>query len=389
LIAATACLNRMPTLSLLVARLRFATLTADARPIQRRAGAPMTDEQPQPTIQPNQTEPHPPLLSVTVLNYNYAHYLPQCLDSILRQTWTDFELLLINDCSTDNSLEVIQPYLADPRVTLINHEQNQGYIASLIEGSDRSRGKYLTVISADDFCVSDRAFETLLETLEANPAAAWAHSAFGKYGADGTRYQIARHHTTSYVRPGSEEYGDLLLMRTYVLHSGVIIRGTAYKAVGGYNPLARFACDNALWLMLCSQGDSIFCAQELFAYRQHGLNMSHTVEGIQNGLREHIAAIDTSFTLMRTKPGITPQLYQKAIKRILSVHAEDAIFAGRIRVGWSALWCAMQLHPAWTLLQIKIPILLVRTVLGARGYHAVRSCARYFKQHMPHRAAFA
>lgn len=330
-----------------------------------------------------------PMLSVTVLNYNYAHYLPQCLDSILRQTWTDFELLLINDCSTDNSLEVIQPYLADPRVVFVNHQQNKGYISSLIEGSDHSRGKYLTVISADDFCVSDRAFETLLQMLEANPDAAWAHSAFGKYDADGNRYQVARHHEESYVRAGSEEYSDLLLMRAYALHSGVIIRRAAYKAVGGYNPLARYASDNALWLMLCTEGNAIYCVHELFAYRQHGSNMSHTVEGIQNSLREHIDAIDTSFALMRTEPAITPRLYHRAIKRILIVHAEDAIFAGRIRVGWSALWCAMQLHPIWTLFQVKIPILLVRTVLGARGFHAIQSCVRYLKRSVGHRAAYA
>src|SRR5262245_2119770 len=107
-----------------------------------------------------------PALSVTVLNYNYAHYLPKCLESILSQTWSDFELILINDRSTDNSLEVIQPYLSDRRVRLIDHDQNRGYIASLIEGSKLSRGRYITVISADDFCVSDRAFESLLRSME-------------------------------------------------------------------------------------------------------------------------------------------------------------------------------------------------------------------------------
>src|SRR5207244_4000882 len=59
-----------------------------------------------------------PLLSVTVLNYNYARFLPGCLDSILRQSFQDFELIVIDDCSTDGSLEVIRPYLSDPRVRL-------------------------------------------------------------------------------------------------------------------------------------------------------------------------------------------------------------------------------------------------------------------------------
>src|SRR4051812_34884538 len=77
-----------------------------------------------------------PTLSVTVLNYNYGTYLPGCLDSILGQTFRDFELIVIDDTSSDNSLEVIKPYLADPRVRLVAHKKNVGYGGSLIEGTE-------------------------------------------------------------------------------------------------------------------------------------------------------------------------------------------------------------------------------------------------------------
>lgn len=314
-----------------------------------------------------------PMLSVTVLNYNYAHYLPQCLDSILRQTWTDFELLLINDRSTDNSLEVIEPYLADPRIILINHEQNRGYIASLIEGSNRSRGKYITVISADDFCVSDGAFESLLNVLESDPEIAWAHSAFGRYRSDGSLLDFAQHHRHSYVRSGAEEYQDFLLTRIYILHSGVIIRRSAYDAVGGYNPEARFSCDDNLWLMLCSQGKSAYSAEELFGYRLHGQNMSHSYEHVRHSVREHIGAIDSSFALMRSEPGITNGLYLQGVKKALTIHAEDAIFAGRIRVGWFGFWCAMRIHPMWTIFQLRTLHLVARTLLGEQGFHRLQT----------------
>src|SRR5688500_8060750 len=68
-----------------------------------------------------------PTPSVTVLNYNYGSYLPRCLESILEQTYQDFELIVIDDCSTDNSLEVVKPYLSDPRVRLVSHAKNVGY----------------------------------------------------------------------------------------------------------------------------------------------------------------------------------------------------------------------------------------------------------------------
>jgi glycosyltransferase involved in cell wall biosynthesis len=60
-----------------------------------------------------------PILSITVTNYNYAHLLPTCLDSILSQRFSDFEVIVIDDRSTDHSLDVIQPYLHDRRVRLI------------------------------------------------------------------------------------------------------------------------------------------------------------------------------------------------------------------------------------------------------------------------------
>src|SRR3954447_15199517 len=122
------------------------------------AGAAMTDSDQSwvaqssgPKVWPLSAPKPAPTLSVTVLNYNYGSYLPQCLDSILGQTFQDFELIVIDDCSTDNSVGVIQPYLADPRVRLVAHRKNVGYCGSLIEGTEtHSSGELVTVISADD-----------------------------------------------------------------------------------------------------------------------------------------------------------------------------------------------------------------------------------------------
>src|SRR5215213_1469759 len=108
-----------------------------------------------------------PTLSVTVLNYNYGAYLPACLDSILGQTFRDFELIIIDDCSTDNSLAVIEPYLADPRVRLVAHQANVGYCGSLIEGTEvQSAGELVTVISADDLVRRPDAFERQVRLLQ-------------------------------------------------------------------------------------------------------------------------------------------------------------------------------------------------------------------------------
>ncbi len=316
-----------------------------------------------------------PTLSVTVLNYNYARYLPHCLDSILRQTFSDFELILINDCSTDNSLEVIEPYLADPRVRLVNHSQNKGYIASLIEGSDLSRGKYLSVISADDYCVSDRAFELLVQPMEADDEVVFAYSAHGQYADDGNHVYLRRPHPESFVRQGFDEYRDIV-QENYVLHSGVIIRSSAYAAVGGYDPTARYACDTILWLMLCSRGKVAYSAEELYAYRRHESNMSVSTSGIRGGLQEHLRGIEESFAVMRGKPQITDDLLVRAIKKNLTAPALDNIFSDRAPAAWYAFWCAFRMHPLLTCFQRRTLILITRTILGPQQFSVMRSFVR-------------
>lgn len=316
-----------------------------------------------------------PTLSVTVLNYNYAHYLPQCLDSILRQSFTDFELLLINDCSTDNSLEVIQPYLADPRVRLINHEQNKGYIASLIEGSEASRGTYITVISADDYAVSDKAFEKLLRPMMDDGSIVLAYSAHGRYNSSGERKYLRRPFPDSFTRSGVDEFRSLVL-ENYVLHSGTMIRATAYRAVGGYSPQARYAPDSVMWLALCSQGRVAYCADELYAYRVHETSMSISTSGIRLGLLESLRGLKQAFGLMQGQEGVDTRLYMRALRSNLVAVATDDIFSGNLKAGWYAYWCGFRTHPALTLLQRRTPILVARTLLGEDGFARLRSAAR-------------
>ena len=322
--------------------------------------------------QPEGIEQAVPTLSVTVLNYNYAHYLPRCLDSILSQTRTDFELILINDCSTDDSLAVIEPYLADPRVCLVNHAQNKGYIASLLEGSELSRGRYITVISADDFCVSDRAFEQLLTSLEADEEVVFAYSAHGGYDDQGRRIWESQPYRESFVRSGVEEYRNLVL-KNYILHSGVIIRASAYKALGGYEATVRYAPDTIMWLMLCTRGKVAYCADELYAYRRHGSNMSISLSGLKGGLEESLYGIRKSYDILDGSPGISKELYICALKRNLSGFAEVTMFAGHVRAGWYAFWCAVRLHPILTVCQTRTVLMIARTLLGPRGYVGVRA----------------
>jgi len=97
---------------------------------------------------------HEPLVSVVLPVYNGEKYLAEAIDSILNQTYINFEFIIINDGSVDNSLEIIKSY-EDQRIVLISRE-NRGLIASLNEGIQKAKGKYIARMDADDISMPKR-----------------------------------------------------------------------------------------------------------------------------------------------------------------------------------------------------------------------------------------
>lgn len=310
-----------------------------------------------------------PLLSVTVLNYNYAHYLNVCLDSILRQTFTDFELIIINDNSTDKSLNIISPYLLDPRVHLINHTENKGFVRSLIEGSNLSQGKYLTVISADDWCADPTAFEKQIEVMEQDEEIAFAFTAYGFYKDENNCTAVQQLATSSSVRPGRDVFQELVLYRP-IHHSGTMIRKAAYDKIGGYDRHLHYAIDAQLWLGLCHVGKVAYLHQVLYAYRHHGENMSKKSSAIARSIHEVLQILDWSFGMLWPKErGNLDWLYRKAIHKTLAEYALIYTFQhDDPKLGWYYFWEAIKLRPYQALFQKATLILGLRTILGKKGY---------------------
>jgi glycosyltransferase involved in cell wall biosynthesis len=105
-----------------------------------------------------------PLISVIMPVYNTAPFLKEAIESILHQTEKDFELIIINDASTDNSLEVIHS-ISDPRIRMINNEKNLGLAVSLNKGIRSATGKYIARMDGDDIAIATR-FEEQLKTIK-------------------------------------------------------------------------------------------------------------------------------------------------------------------------------------------------------------------------------
>jgi len=312
-------------------------------------------------------------LSVTVLNYNYGHFLDQCLASILCQSFTDFEVIVIDDCSADDSLQVIKPYLEDPRVRLIAHKENAGFVRSLVEGVEASTSKYLTVVSADDFVLSSTAFEQQMNLLEAHPTTSFCYASWVYMSMRTQSLGEIVPFSQDHVWSGEREFREFCT-RFYVLHTGTMIRRSAYEAVGGYDTSIRYTLDNTMWAQLCGGGDVAYVAQPLYGYRTHGGNMSHNPKALRATVDEFVRLVDLGFARLPDGPVKSDRrLLRRSRQAALAGVATMQIFAGRPLDGWKAHAYAIRLNPRDALFQRRVLSLVARTLLGARLFRWLRS----------------
>jgi len=113
------------------------------------------------------TDSHAPKLSVVMPLYNAARYLRPALESILNQTYTDFEFIIVDDCSTDETPAILDSY-PDPRIVRLRNPQNLGIVGALNRGLDAARGQYIARMDGDDIALPER-FAQQVAWLDAHP----------------------------------------------------------------------------------------------------------------------------------------------------------------------------------------------------------------------------
>ena len=116
-----------------------------------------------------------PKVSVVIPNYNHAQYLRQRIESVLGQTFQDFEVILMDDCSTDDSRSIISEYAADPRVRIEFNKRNSGSsFSQWNKGVRLARGEYVWIAESDDYA-DPRFLERLVGIMDAEPKMAFAY----------------------------------------------------------------------------------------------------------------------------------------------------------------------------------------------------------------------
>lgn len=207
-----------------------------------------------------------PLLSVVLPAYNAEAYLEPAVQSVLQQSFEDFELIVIDDGSKDRTAEILGK-IDDRRLRVIRHERNAGLIAGLNEGIEASTGRYIARMDADDICEPSR-FLRQIECLEMHP----------EVGVLGTAIRVideqGRPGVTFVMPVSSIDVEWAMPMLCPLAHPSVMMRTDLVKQAGGYSTAAVHAEDYDLWHRLSGQTQVANLRDPLLRLRKHAASVT-------------------------------------------------------------------------------------------------------------------
>lgn len=197
-------------------------------------------------------------VSVIMPVYNTDEkYLKEAIESILNQTFKDFELIIINDCSTNNAEEVIFSY-KDERIAYLKNEQNLGVSASVNIGLDKARGKYIARMDSDDVSLENR-FKIQYEFLKNNP----------EYQLCSTRITKAKKRASSRMMNFEYLKTKLLFRGNPIIQPTVMFNREFFIENALYYKNIPYGEDWDLWARLSFLGKFVVLPERLVYYRQH------------------------------------------------------------------------------------------------------------------------
>lgn len=218
-----------------------------------------------------------PLVSVIIPCYNHAKYLRQRIDSVMHQSFTDFEVILLDDCSTDNSFEIMQEYANAEHVAhIITNKTNSGTpFIQWQKGLELAKGKYIWIAESDDFASNDF-LEKQLEILENNTAIGICFSASSWVDIDNNIIETPEHEAANWLKTGNQLIIEEFTVGCpiYNASSAVFKRELVSKTNFDLITQFKFTGDWLFWVQIAKDTQVYHLGERLNFFRQHTQNVS-------------------------------------------------------------------------------------------------------------------
>ena len=240
-------------------------------------------------------------VSVCLPTYNGAAYIEAALRSILHQTYQDFELLVVDDGSTDATLDIVRSF-SDPRIRLHRNPERLGIPANWNRCLELAGGAFVCLFHQDDAMLPEN-LERKVQLLSADETVGFVHSGVETLVEESAPSAFAdwiEDAPEDTVWDGPEYFRTLLLNGNRVCAPTVLARRRALLEQGGFDRDLGFACDYAMWLRLCLTYRVGFLARPLVRYRWHGGNASHAYQ-FERGVEEITTAARRGLRLYRER----------------------------------------------------------------------------------------
>lgn len=210
-----------------------------------------------------------PKITVYITSHNYAKYIEQAIRSVLNQTFQDFELLIFNDGSTDNTAEILKKYDTCDNIKIINQE-NQGLPKTCNNALKIAQGEYIMRLDADDF-LDENALSVMSNTLNAHPEAGLVYSDYYEVDKEGKILNIIRR----------DKIGEEDKILDLPAHGAcTMIRKKCICELGGYNDNTLCQDGYGLWIKFIKQFKPYNINLTLFYYRKHNDNLTSNTKKI-------------------------------------------------------------------------------------------------------------
>lgn len=318
-----------------------------------------------------------PKVSVCVPNYNYGRFLEKAVESALNQTWEDFEIVVVDDASSDDSLSRLEAF-HDERLRVYRNQRNLGRAANINKAFSLARGDYIAILPSDGLLLQE-SLERRVACLDNDPTVCLAYC--GVRFIDEAGQLIGEHlpYPYPYVRSGTEEFCDLI-GGNYIFPVSALMRRSQVEQVGGLNESVSPAHrDWHLFLRLAMAGHFAYLPEALVVERKHPGNFTEQIRFTEIPRISAMLVLWSVFQELRVAKSKLVRLEQHALRRAAIdglVSAWDALAAGQKGLALKHIGISMVEHPgiAWN------PLVIITWILTAFPRRVLRLLSYRFVQ---------
>lgn len=267
------------------------------------------------------------LVSIIIPNYNHARYLPQRLDSVFNQTFQDFEVILLDDASTDDSVNILSEYASHPKVShfVINSENSGSPFKQWKKGIELAKGEFIWIAESDDLC-RETFLEQVLNQIQRDGQIVLSYCQSRQIDEQGRGLGLVSRHIsfTDNRRWNSDfENSGESEIRKYLLHlntipnaSAVVFRRNAFEQINQEFQEMKFYGDWYMWVQLLSVGNISYVSDVLNSFRLH----RNTTRAIKKMSQQRVRLNEERIIVQKIF-GISTESADECNRRIQSIEA--------------------------------------------------------------------